>query len=57
MSALLSDLLRRLLTDSESRLTSARVHDDGAWQEILAEKRLRETLPQHACALRNYCVS
>src|SRR4030095_7840817 len=46
MSANLPDLPSRLLTDSEARLAGAREHDEAAWQEILAEKRVRETLPR-----------
>jgi [glutamine synthetase] adenylyltransferase / [glutamine synthetase]-adenylyl-L-tyrosine phosphorylase len=46
MSANLPDLQRRLLTDIEPRLAGAREHDADAWQEILAEQRIAETLPR-----------
>src|SRR4029079_7480728 len=46
MSANLPDVPSRLLTDVEARLAAARENDELAWQEILAENRVRETLPR-----------
>jgi [glutamine synthetase] adenylyltransferase / [glutamine synthetase]-adenylyl-L-tyrosine phosphorylase len=46
MSANLPDVQHRLLTDMESRLAGAREHDGAAWQEILADQRVAETLPR-----------
>jgi glutamate-ammonia-ligase adenylyltransferase len=46
MSASLPDVQNRLLTDTEARLAGARAHDAAAWQEVLATKRVAETLPR-----------
>jgi glutamate-ammonia-ligase adenylyltransferase len=45
MSAHSPDLQRRLLTDIEARLLAAREQDAQAWQEILADERVRASLP------------
>lgn len=46
MGANLPDAQHRLLTDIEARLLSAREQDAHAWQEILADVRVVESLPR-----------
>ncbi len=56
MAANLPDLQRRLLTDVEARLLTAREHDPSVWQEILADRRVGESLPR-VCACSEFVAT